>query len=196
MIALIHTLAGPDHYLPFIVLARSRKWSLARTLGITAICGLGHVCSSIILGLIGIALGIGVQRLSMFESWRGDLAAWFLAGFGLVYLLWGIRRARKKTQHDHQGKSLTPWLLFVAFLLGPCEPLIPLLMYPALQESWFHMATVAGLFGVVTIATMLVVVAIGYRGLKVLPKDMLGGYAHAFAGAAILGCAIAIHLGL
>ena len=42
-VAFLHTLLGPDHYLPFIVLARARSWSKTRTLVVTTICGLGHV---------------------------------------------------------------------------------------------------------------------------------------------------------
>ena len=42
-IGLFHTLLGPDHYLPFIVMAQARKWSLVKTTCITALCGAGHV---------------------------------------------------------------------------------------------------------------------------------------------------------
>ena len=38
-VAFFHTLLGPDHTLPFIVLARARGWSMARTLAITFVCG-------------------------------------------------------------------------------------------------------------------------------------------------------------
>jgi hypothetical protein len=54
-IGFIHTILGPDHYLPFIVLSEARKWSLRKTMLITFFCGLGHVLSSVVLGLVGIA---------------------------------------------------------------------------------------------------------------------------------------------
>ena len=54
----IHTLAGPDHYLPFIVLAKARKWTFIRTAWITFLCGLGHVGTSVIIGLVGVALSV------------------------------------------------------------------------------------------------------------------------------------------
>jgi len=54
----IHTILGPDHYLPFIVLSEARKWTTKKTMFITFLCGLGHVLSSVILGLIGITVGI------------------------------------------------------------------------------------------------------------------------------------------
>ncbi len=60
-IGFFHTLFGPDHYLPFIVMSRSGKWSLRKTTLITVVCGIGQVFSSVLLGLIGIALGIVVS---------------------------------------------------------------------------------------------------------------------------------------
>ena len=62
-LGLVHTLLGPDHYLPFVVMSRARKWSAVRTAWITFACGLGHVLSSVVLGLVGIAFGIAVMKL-------------------------------------------------------------------------------------------------------------------------------------
>ncbi len=220
-IGLVHTLLGPDHYLPFVVLSRARGWSLPRTAGITVLCGLGHVASSVVLGLIGIAFGVAVARLEFLEAARGDIAAWLLTAFGLIYMLWGLQRARRGHRHihlhadgdahshDHEHENahahphdastavaLTPWILFTIFVFGPCEPLIPLLMYPAAASSTFGVILVAGVFGAVTISTMLVVVLMLSFGLTRLPTAGLERWSHALAGAAILLCGIAIHLGL
>ncbi len=51
-IGLLHTLLGPDHYLPFIVMSRARRWTMTRTALITLACGIGHVLSSVLLGLV------------------------------------------------------------------------------------------------------------------------------------------------
>ena len=44
-IGVIHTLLGPDHYLPFVALSKARAWTQGRTAAITAACGVGHVLS-------------------------------------------------------------------------------------------------------------------------------------------------------
>jgi len=62
-IGFFHTIFGPDHYLPFIVMSKARKWSMPKTLFITLVCGIGHIASSVILGLVGIAFGIAVMKL-------------------------------------------------------------------------------------------------------------------------------------
>jgi len=100
-VGFFHTIVGPDHYLPFIMMAWARKWSLSKTTLITFLCGIGHVASSIVLGLIGVALGIALGRLEMFNSLRGNIAAWLLIAFGLVYLVWGLRRAYLNKPHTH-----------------------------------------------------------------------------------------------
>ncbi|MBW1816500.1 MAG: hypothetical protein JRF65_09045 [Deltaproteobacteria bacterium] len=93
-VGFFHTLLGPDHYLPFIVMSKARKWSVGKTIWLTILCGIGHVGSSVVIGSIGIGVGIGVSKLEVFEGVRGSLAAWMFVVFGLSYFLWGLFRAR------------------------------------------------------------------------------------------------------
>ena len=223
-IGFIHTLFGPDHYLPFVMMAQARRWTLRRTALITFLCGLGHVMGSVVLGLIGVALGIVVGKLEVIEGVRGDLAAWALIAFGLVYFVWGVRRAIRNRPHTHahvhgegpahehehahaadhahthevpEKKSITPWVLFTIFVLGPCEPLIPILMYPAAKESVLGMVLVAGVFSVATIGTMLTIVVASTLGFNLVPMKRIERYTHALAGGTILACGLAIQfLGL
>ena len=198
-VGLVHTLLGPDHYLPFVMIARARKWSGFKTATITTLCGLGHVLSSIVLGVIGIALGSAVTKLEAIETVRGDYAAWALIAFGLVYFVWGMRKALKNTQHGHSHKldgDISPWVLFIVFVLGPCEVLIPMLMYPAARDSNSGMILVALVFGVATLLTMVISVLVLRAGISMVPIGKLERYAHALAGGVIALCGIAIQFGL
>ncbi len=132
-IAFVHTILGPDHYLPFVTMAKARQWSMSKTLRITLICGMGH-----------------------------------LAG------------------------SVTPWLIFIIFILGPCEPLIPLLMFPAAQQSLFGVLIVTGVFGVVTVFTMTLAVTLAALGLKAVNLGRFERYNHAVAGSAVLVCGLSV----
>jgi sulfite exporter TauE/SafE len=210
----IHTVIGPDHYLPFIVISRARQWSLRKTLFVSFLAGLGHILSSVVLGFLGIALGIAVARLEGVESARGELAAWLLIGFGFAYFVWGTRRAWRARPHAHahlhegvahehvhthesaehlhvhgaeQGekKNITPWVLFTIFVFGPCEPLIPLVMYPAARHSTAGVVLVASAFGLATIATMLTIIALSSYGLRFVRLGRLERYSHALAGLVI-----------
>jgi sulfite exporter TauE/SafE len=211
-IGFIHTVIGPDHYLPFVVISRARRWPLRKTLFISFLAGLGHILSSVALGFVGIGLGIAVARIGGVETWRGSLAAWLLIGFGFAYGVWGLWRAIKKRPHahahahsddaehqhahTHQGEhyhlhgrastaSLTPWILFTIFVFGPCEPLIPLVMYPAARHSPAGVALVAAAFGATTIATMLAIIAVSSWGISFVQLGKLERYSHALAGAMI-----------
>lgn len=268
-IGVVHTLVGPDHYLPFVAMSRAGKWSLPKTILITALCGVGHVLGSVIIGLVGIALGVSLFSLETLESRRGDVAGWLLLAFGLAYMAWGIRRAARRRPHSHwhahadgtvhahehahveehahvhatpfaeesvgqalfersewglhsshreqatcaesdakegsqpaaRGKDaprakLTPWVLFTIFVFGPCEPLIPLLMFPAAQSSWWGVILVATLFGVATIGTMLTVVVLATLGMGSLRFRWLERYSHATAGFVVACCGAAIKAGL
>lgn len=224
-IALLHTLAGPDHYLPFIMMSRARQWPLRLSLLVTFLCGLGHVLSSVVLGAVGVAIGVAVSRLEGIEGTRGEIAAWMLIGFGILYGAWGIRHARRGRTHAHahlheasephahththvsehahmhaapnERKSITPWVLFVIFVLGPCEPLIPLLMYPAARQNVLALVLVTLVFAVVTIATMATIVVAGAAGLRTLRLGFLERYMHAIAGGTIALSGLAIQfLGL
>jgi nickel/cobalt exporter len=165
------------------------------------------------LGFVGIALGIAVFRLEGVESFRGGLAAWLLIGFGLAYAVWGIHRAIRKKPHkhlhphtdgiDHEHShthqrashahvhddktraNITPWILFTIFVFGPCEPLIPLLMYPAAKHDISGVILVTLAFGVITIMTMLVIIAAASWGASFIRLGPLERYAHAIAGAMI-----------
>jgi sulfite exporter TauE/SafE len=218
-IGFLHTILGPDHYIPFVAIARARKWSLLKTSLVTSVCGLGHIAGSVILGIIGIALGTAISQIEVIEEFRGDIAGWLLIGFGLVYMIWGIRRAIKNKPHTHththpdgtthlhkhthnkehshihaedKPVSVVPWTLFIIFAFGPCEPLIPILMYPALQHNIGGAVLVTAVFGVVTIATMLGAVIALYLGVKVLPFKRFERYAHSIAGAVVLLSGIAV----
>ncbi len=222
-IGFIHTLVGPDHYLPFVMVSKARNWNTAKTQTITFFCGVGHVLGSVLLGAVGVALGVALKHLELVESIRGELAGWLLIAFGLIYGAWGIRQSRRSATHSHphlhngdsqphvhshnhfgshthvhdDKKSITPWALFVIFVLGPCEPLIPLLMYPAAAGHWSDVWLVAGAFGLVTIGTMMGMVALLSGGLNLIRLDFIERYMHATAGFIIAASGMAINfLGL
>jgi ABC-type nickel/cobalt efflux system permease component RcnA len=221
-IAFLHTLAGPDHYLPFVALAKSGRWSVGKALRNTFICGTGHIVGSVLLGFLGIYASIQLDALEWIEGFRGDLAAWLLVSFGLVYMAWGLRRVGQGRTHRHwhshghlrhchahshdreyghahkaedsvlQQRSLAGWAIFIVFVLGPCEPLIPILMFPAARESLSALVAVTAVFAVVTVLTMLLAVAFSLWGLKAFRLSGLERYSHALAGGTITLCGLSM----
>ena len=253
-VALLHTLMGVDHYLPFVVLGRARGWGARKVAAITALCGLGHVVGSVLLGVIGIGVGAALGRLEWIESVRGSLAAWGLIAFGLIYMAWALKRGARDHRHVHAhahsdgtvhshdhahhrehlhahaahanvkmprpvgavavdmsaaepiddgdagaasgaampAVSVTFWSMFIVFALGPCEPLIPVLMAPAFEQNWWLVAGVTMLFATTTIVTMVAMALVGTFGLSFAPIRLVERWGNVAAGAAIACSGLAI----
>lgn len=217
----LHTLLGPDHYIPFVAMSKAGNWSKKKTIFITILSGLGHVVGSVLLGLLGIALGIALNIVEEIESLRGLLAGWALISFGFVYLIWAIRRLVKKKSHSHlhlhpdgkihshghnhslehahihenkNGSNITPWVLFIIFVLGPCEALIPLLIYPAANIGISGIIIVITLFAAATIITMLGMVLISLYGIDYIPINKFEKYSHVMAGLIIIFSGLGIQI--
>jgi nickel/cobalt transporter (NicO) family protein len=193
-LGVVHTAIGLDHTLPFVLLGRARSWSLAHTLMVASLCGLAHVLSSVIIGLLGATMAVGLSSLSLFEDTRGSWAAIGLIVFGVAYsarALWNIRVASPHrhthihtdgTVHRHlhgHGNSHAHWsslpsqshsgvtfALLIVFLLGPCEALLPLMTAPSLMNNPTASLVVACVFGGATLVTMNVLVTFGWFGLR------------------------------
>jgi nickel/cobalt transporter (NicO) family protein len=218
---LIHTVIGPDHYIPFIAMSRARRWPMAKTLVISFFAGLGHILSSVILGFVGLAFGLAVAKLENAESVRGGAAAWLLIAFGFVYFIWGLHRAVKNKPHTHahihadgethdhehghaaehghvhdrpRKANITPWILFTIFIFGPCEPLIPLVMYPAAKHNFSGVVVVTLAFGVTTILTMLTIITASSWGISFVNLGKWERFSHAIAGLMILISGLSVQM--
>ncbi len=214
-IALLHTISGPDHYLPFIVLSKTRGWGLSKTIGWTIACGLGHVLSSVVIALGAAAIGWSFSKIVWIENVRGGLAGWLMLLFGFFYLIWGMIKFVQNKSHKHfdldvegslyvfehvHGRSVmpkerfkvTPWVMFLIFVLGPCEPLIPLLYFPAIQNSPFGLFILIITYTSITILSMLGLVLLGYFGIVFSISVKLEKYIHILGAFATIVCAVGI----
>lgn len=211
-VSCLHTASGPDHYLPFIVLSRSKGWPVSKTIAWTILCGLGHVLSSLLIGLVGLWLGWQLSSLSWLQDIRGNISAWALFIFGILYLGWGILQAWRDRPHQHfdlYGSDLyvyrhrhheavpiqkrvrvTPWILFAIFVMGPSEPLLPILFYSGSTHSVAETGLIILIFSLTTVLTMTGMVLLGLYGYSFFRTDTIGRYLHAIGGAVITLCGL------
>ena len=167
--------------------------------------------SSVALGLGGAALGWSLSKISGLENVRGGIAGWSLLGFGFIYSVWGLIKANRTHkhfdiyedgsiyvyQHKHgevvqqkERHAVTPWVMFLIFVLGPCEPMIPLLYFPAVRTSLSSMIILILVYTFFTLATMLVMVLLGYYSIRFFRTKKLEKYMHALAGFTLLTCGL------
>ncbi len=214
-VGVVHTVLGPDHYLPFVAIGAARRWSRTRLLAVTAICGTVHIAASFAIALlVGGLMGLGVSRVEEVFGWQGDAVAWTLVVLGVAYAAWGLFRPHR---HRHMpdgshlpdqlgdgdggapratSRDVTVWALVLIFAFGPCEAMIPLVMLPSAQGSVAGIALVLTLFGGVTVLTMTLLVGLLHAGVRLLPLRRLSRAAHPLAGGVIALCGVAILLGL
>ena len=152
-----------------------------------------------------------MSKISWLESVRGGLAGWALLGFGFLYSVYGILRIKRQRKHKHfdvyddgsvyvyehnhnraipvrERHPVTPWVMFLIFVLGPCEPMIPLLYFPAAQNSWHGMFILIAVYTVFTLLIMLLMVLLGYFGIGFFKTNKLERYTHALGGLTIFVC--------
>jgi ABC-type nickel/cobalt efflux system permease component RcnA len=224
----LHTILGPDHYVPFVMMAKAQNWSRLKTAVVAFVCGLGHVGSSVVIGAALTAAGMALTEWegSKWAAWqeaRGSLAAWLLMGVGAAFLAWGVIRAlrgrahahlhvhedgtRHTHEHDHTvahihvhesgERRVTPWVLFVIFVFGPCESLIPLMLAAWAVTGLGGTVLVASVFSATTILTILGAVGVLMMGISRVPLGRLDRWSTAVAGLSLVLCGAAIQwLGL
>jgi hypothetical protein len=202
--AITHALI-PDHWLPFVVMARSQRWSDARAALLAALAGLLHVLLSILIGTTVIVAGRGsAEDLAA----RADRPLGFLTGamlvlFGVGYGVWAHRREARVhggTQ-DHGGEPghlhahghlLERWFrravsggaLVVIIGISPCAVLAPILFAASVEGPAALVAAAAG-FAVCTIGTAVIATLIAIRGLRRINLAFFTRYGDLLSGALV-----------
>lgn len=192
-VSVLHTLLGPDHYLPTAAIARAQGWHWRKTLTVVCSLGTGHVLVSFLLGLAGVA---GVQMLQDYEiiqEQRGAVAAYALVALGAIYVIAALRAQARK------------WVagsvpLIAIFLIGPCEPLIPL-MFTSPIGAGLSVVVIAGLYALLTVMTMSIAVfsamSLAHVSARIVPgiAARLGiAELYGLAGATLIGCGLAMEV--
>ncbi len=88
----------PDHWVPLAVVARTQRWSIARTARTSLLASVGHVLTSIVLG--GIIALVGLQFRHAVENEQGHIVGVVLVLTGAGFFIWGLS-GRGHHHHDH-----------------------------------------------------------------------------------------------
>lgn len=193
----LHTLA-PDHWVPFVALARAQGWSRGKTARVTALCGFGHVTVSALLGVL--ALVFGLEMLRLVGERMAAIAGLLLIAFGLVYGIYGLRRAagvhvhghlHAHYDHVHEPHAMTPWALFLLFSADPCVAVIPML-FAAAPLGALRAAAVVGAYEIATVGTMVALVLPAAAAAKRVTGHWVEHYGDAAAGGIIAGVGVLV----
>ena len=98
--AVVHTLI-PDHWLPFVLVARAEGWNLRRTAMLTAASALLHVTVSILLAMTVVLAGRGAEMAVTGLSER--LAA--LSGWMVLRYPNAMEKGKRRSTRSRRGSA-------------------------------------------------------------------------------------------
>lgn len=208
--AIIHALI-PDHWLPFVLMARTENWSQRRTVLLVALAGLIHVMVSFAVAA-GVILLAGSPARHLAERVGASLellAGLLLVLFGLVY---GISaHFREARAHAHGGGgtnappdhihahghllerwfhgAITPGALVAIIGVSPCVLLQPILFGAAGQGALVMIAAASG-FAICTLATMIAVTMAAGHGMNHLDLPFFTRFGDLLSGLLIAGIGV------
>lgn len=211
--AITHALI-PDHWLPFVLMARMQRWSLRRAALLTGLAGLLHVVMSIILGLAAVLIGAGSARSLAEKAGRPleSLAGLLLVIFGVAYgVLSHLREARAHAHGGaaHGGGALhahghllsrfargtrTGAALVTIIGISPCALLAPIL-FAAAAEGPGPMAAAALSFALCTVLTMVGLVAGALHGMRRFDLPFFTRWGDLASGLLLAAIGVALMLG-
>lgn len=196
----LHTLAGPDHYVPFVAMAKAGRFKVGRLSAIVLACGLGHCLSSLVLAFGAVWLGREATSMDGVQEWRKDLAAWILIAFGGWLIARGLkRRSGPESLEGAPSAPSRPKLagaLFIVLVLGPCEWLIPNCVLAAATHGERAVWPIAIVFTAATMATMLAAVLVLAFGVGRIRAQWMERNATWVAGASCALSGLAVLAGL
>jgi hypothetical protein len=189
LVAFLHA-ALPTHWLPFVLVGRGQGWGAGKTLSIAAGAGVGHVLSTMALGVLLTGAGIA------FESRFGGLSPWLISalliGLGLFYL---VRQARRRPHHHLSRPRLFTsdraaiLALFTLVSLSPCEAFLPVYV-SGVRYGWLGFVLLSLVLTAATIAGMVLFTGVSLLGARRLPLGLLERYEAGILGAAL--CALGV----
>lgn len=185
LVGLIHALV-PGHWLPVVLVAKTRKWDLKRALFGALVAASGHVLVSISIGLIAVL--IGWKLLPEFEEEIERYSSLILIFFGLGYSFFFYRRHSACCGHTHHGpepkEDKSPfWFLF---LLGfsPCIAVTPVIVAAATKGGMSVVLAMIG-FSIGVLIALFSATALGVFGLMKLDHPLLEHHGDALTGLSI-----------
>jgi nickel/cobalt transporter (NicO) family protein len=178
ILSTIHALI-PNHWLPLIAIAKTEKWTRNQTLMATAITGVAHTLSTI---LVGIAVGLIGYKLSAKYSLISEvIAPAILIGLGMIYLALDFR----SHPHHHEIKTVVAppgrnrsrraavlTSLSIAMFLTPCIE-IEAYYFQAGTIGWTGIFLVSVVYLLTTLAVMLFLVSLGMKSAGTFKADFL-----------------------
>ncbi len=180
LLSIVHALI-PSHWLPLLAISKAEKWNERETIYVTAITGIAHTSSTVIIGII-----VGLIGYKLSESYHyitHFIAPIILISLGVVYLFLEYRHNKIKSEHHHHhinvdgiikknSKRSIILSLSAAMFFSPCLE-IEVYYFTASKLGWIGIGIVSVVYFFVTIIGMVLLVYLASKGVTKLKWHFL-----------------------
>ncbi|ATQ41224.1 hypothetical protein [Caulobacter mirabilis] len=187
-VAFLHA-ALPTHWLPFVLVGRGQNWSAGKTLGVTALAGIGHVAFTIVLGLLVVTAGL--VALPTLGEWFHWIVGGLLVALGLFYLFRHHQHRKSAQPRKYVSDRAAMAGLFVLLALSPCEAFLPVYL-AGVKHGWGAFALLSLILLLATAAGMLIFTGLSLAGANRLKLEALEKYEQAILGGALILLGLAV----
>jgi hypothetical protein len=154
----------PTHWLPFSIVGRAQKWSITRTLLVTAFGAVCHVISTSVLGLVAIKMANTIAG----EETVHKLASLLLLVLGGSYIgLFILGKGGHGHSHTHNMEKYAVAGLILLPALSPCATTLPVFLAVG-DSSSSALLLAIGVLLVSTLTVMCSLVALSFYGASQL----------------------------
>ncbi|KAA8550093.1 hypothetical protein F0562_001777 [Nyssa sinensis] len=161
-VSLLHSFI-PTHWLPFSIVGRAQKWTLSRTLLVTAFGAVLHVISTSLLGITAITITNTIAG----EETVHKLASLLLVILGGSYVLLFLSgKGSHSHSHNQPMEKMAVAGLVLVPALSPCATTLPVFLAVGNSSSMMVLAIIVLLFSTITVMTSLV--ALSFYGASQL----------------------------
>lgn len=186
ILALIHALI-PNHWLPLVAVARAEGWKQRDINMVTFFAALAHVAGTVILGIV---LGlIGKELRQQYGEVITVSSAVILIVFGLIYFTVNLPHHHHSTQKDvaEYNRSKKKWIFIfiIIMFLSPCLE-VESLFLSAGAYGMGLVSLMALIYAVISIAGILLLVNLGYKGVKLLPAEFIEHHEKRISGIVLI----------
>ncbi len=181
LLSVVHA-SIPNHWLPLVAIGRVEKWTEKETLVVTAITGMAHTISTILIGIVVGLIGYKLSETYFFIS--HIVAPTVLILLGVAYLYKDYQHSKIKHQHEHshidvaalvkknKTKKSIVTSLSVAMFFSPCIE-VEVYYFTASKIGWLGIIIVSVIYFFVTIIGMMLLVKIGTEGIQRLKLNFV-----------------------
>ncbi len=194
-VGVLHTMV-PDHWVPIALLARQRAWSRSQTAAAAFRAGIGHVLSTLAIGIL--AWIAGAAFATRFGGALTVVSSLALIGFGgwIAGSAYLELRAGDRHQHDHDHEVAERSQRTALLLILGSSPMVEGIpaFFAAARYGFVQIAAMAVVFSLATLATYVGLCLLSSEGLQRLRFGWLERYGEVLSGACIASIGLAFLL--